>query len=523
MKKTYLKKDDLKNLIKSLSTAELRYFFQYLKSLNHQSTPYYLKLFDEIANPKSQFTQLPIMTSKKAYTNAKARLYEQLTLCLRSYHQENSSELKIQNLLCDIEILYDRGLPEQSLTLLKKARDEAATFENYGLLLQILTWERKLNIILDSPTRTNFEIAKEEKQIFDNFDKILDLENIYSKVIEIKRTNGYVKGAARAALEEIILENPVLNTAKEISSKRGTYYYHFIHSLYYWLTLDHKKAYSYSKKLLAPELQHISPNEYLEGVLQHVTSCMGLGYFSETLEGLALADTFISQKRFTHSLFFLLRVFYFRICYKLIVYSYMGSLAGLRKTIEEANIQIEHYKQQLSIEMKLVIYGNLRNAYIASGDFDKAEELLNILLYKESKYVRKDVYNDLFLSRVFACFAVKDYALISSMAAAAHRQYKQVTSEEKQFDIGLKITSFLMKDHQYQDPSIKESVILNIKSILEKHITSLKGMNKFHEIYSFYLIWTISLLQEQPFHATAAAWYRQHLASLNKDAIMETE
>ncbi len=506
----YLKQDDLKNLIDSLSIAEYRYFNQYIKSLSHQKTPYYLELFARLRPSESQLTPLPEMGSAKAFTNAKSRLYKQIMQCLRNYHQENSVELTIQNLFCEVEILYDRGLPEQSLVLLKKVHNLALLHENYGLMLQALVWERKLNIILDVPTRANNEIAKEEKKILENLNQIIELENIYSKVIELKKRNGYVKGAAREALDQITLNNPFLDKDNKPTSKRGEYYYHFIHSLYSWLTLDHKQAYSYSKELLNPELQQVAPNEYLEGILQHVTSCMGLGYFDETLSGLLLADAFVLQKRFNHATSYLIRVFYFRSCYKLIMYTYMGEIDNLLATIKYTESQIQLYDKQLSIEMKLVIYGNLRNAYIASGNMDKAEQLLEILLYKESKFVRSDVYNDLFLSRIFSYVANHTYILVPTMALAAYRQYKQTKSDQIQLEAGLVITSILMKEYNYNDPSIRETVLQKIKHVLEKHIASLKGLNNFQEIYTFYLIWTDSMLQKRPFHVSAAAWYARN-------------
>ncbi len=510
MEKKYLKKDDLKSLIESLSQAEKRHFYQHLKSQNHLATPYYLELFKALShNTESKLIQLPEMSSKKALSNAKIRLYQQLMQSLRSYHQDSSTELYIQNLICEVEILYGRGLPDQSLVLLKKAQKAATAHENFGLLLQLLNWERKLNIILNTPTRSNQDIISEEIQIFEHFNIINKVENIYSKVIEIKKKNGYVSGAAKMNLEQIVNQDPLLTSADKITSKRGIYYYNFIKALYCWLTLDIKQAYLYSKRLLDPELQYISPNEYLEGILQHTTSCMGLGYFEETLEGLLLADAFIAQKKFQHSTFFLIRVFYFRICYKLIVYTYQGDITKLQKTINEANLQISKFSSQLSIEMKLVIYGNLRNACIAAGDFEQAERLLYMLLFKESKHVRKDVYNDLFLSRIFSTISTKDYELVASMAAAAYRQYKQIDSNNK-YDIGLKIASILMKEMNLHKDEIKNKVMSNVKSILHEALMSYVGLNKFHEMYTFYSIWTESILEDQPFYNIAAKWYKTY-------------
>lgn len=515
MEKKYLNKDDVKGLIESLSQAEKRHFYQYLKSQHHQESPYYIELFKALSGTKSQLDQLPKMTSKKALSNAKIRLYQQLMQSLRIYHENSSSELSIQNMICDIEILYNRGLPEQGIIPLRKAQKAAAEQENFGLLLQLLTWERKINILSDSPTRNKLDITTEERKLFERFDEVNTLESIFSKVIDIKKKYGYVKGAARKSLDQIVLKNNKLYAVHKIQSKRGIYYFNFIHSLYYWLTLDHKQAYQYSKQLLAPELQFISPNEYLEGILQHVTSCMGLGYFEETLEGLLLADAFIAQKRFQHSTLFLLRVFYFRTCYRLIVYLYKGALQALQETIEDAQAQIQQFSAQLSIEMKLVIYGNLRNACIAAGDHEQAAKLLDMLLYKESKYVRKDVYNDLFLSRIFSHLANKDYAVVPAMAAAACRQYKQVEHKHNKYDVGLQIASMLMKNIDYDNAATRKKVITSIKSILHEAIITQAGLNKFHEMYTFYYIWTESILQNQPFHVAAAAWYAQYLEHRN--------
>lgn len=514
MEKKYLKKDDLKILIESLSLAEKRHFYQYIKSQNHQDSPYYLELFTALSGHESQLTQLPEMASKKAFSNAKIRLYQHLMQSLRIYHQNSSAELTIQHMICDIEILYDRGLPDQSLILLRKAQKAAAEQENFGLLLQLLTWERKINIISDSPTRNKLDIATEERKIFANFEEVNTLESIFSKVIDLKKRYGYVKGAALKSLDQLVLKNPKLLAAPEIQSRRGTYYFNFIHSLYHWLTLDHKQAYQYSKKLLAPELQLISPNEYLEGILQHVTSCMGLGYFEETLEGLMLADAFIAQKRFQHSTVLPLRVFYFRICYRLIVYMYKGALKELQDTIEDAHRQILQFNAQLSIEMKLVIYGNLRNACIATGDHEQAEKLLDMLLYKESKYVRKDVYNDLFLSRIFSHLASEDYALVPSMAAAACRQYKQIENKRNKYDTGLQMATLLMKNADYSNSVVRKKILTDIKAILHEAIIDHAGLNKFHEMYTFYYIWTDSILEDQPFHITAANWYAHYLKHL---------
>lgn len=510
----YKKKDDLKILIDSLSVAEKRYFGQYLKALNHQKTPFYLTLFSALSSSESLPPGKTEKVSEKMYTNAKARLYKHLVRCLRIYHDEKSIDTVIQNLLCEIEVLYDRGLPEQSLLLLKKAHTYALLHEAYGLMPQILIWERKLNIILNTPTRTNKEIAQEEKAILKNLNQVIELENIYSKVMEIKKKHGYVKGAVKKQLDKIVLENPNLNKWYRHHSTKGKYYYYFIHAMYHFIVSDQETAYQYSKELLTLETKQIAPHEYLEGVLQHTTSCMSLSYFEETHECLELADAFIQKKNFDHRTSFMVKLFYFQTCYTLITYLYMGRLKELEQTIKQAEEKIIIYDKILSIEMKLVIYGNLRNAYIAAGIHDQAERLLNILLYKESKWVRSDVYNDLFLSRLFSYLAAGTYVLVPAMALAAYRQYRQTASNEEQIETGLKLSSVLMKDYNYEDQATRTSVLLALKNILLQSAGNSKRGKKFHEMYTFYLIWINSMLHNQPFHIAAQEWYKYHLETI---------
>ncbi|MNT08441.1 hypothetical protein D3C72_1431840 [compost metagenome] len=100
------------------------------------------------------------------------------------------------------------------------------------------------------------------------------------------------------------------------------------------------------------------------------------------------------------------------------------------------------------------------------------------------------------------------------MAAAACRQYKQVENEHNKYDVGLEIASMLMKNVDYSKTATRQKVIGEIKSILHEAIIAHAGLNKFHEMYTFYYIWTESILQDQHFHITAAAWYTQYIKHL---------
>src|SRR5690606_27772313 len=130
--------------------------------------------------------------SPQSLTIAKRRLYANILKSLRTSHDDMSVDVTIQNLLSEVEILYNHSLSEQSLPVLLKAYDLANKHEKFGLLLQVLDWERKLNIVLDNSNRTIAEIAGEEQRVLNKLVQIRQLENIYSHAKNLKKLHGYV-------------------------------------------------------------------------------------------------------------------------------------------------------------------------------------------------------------------------------------------------------------------------------------------------------------------------------------------
>src|SRR5690606_18380195 len=142
--------------------------------------PLFLQLYNMHENGKSDLHEIFGSGPPQSLTVAKRRLYANILKCLRSLHDDMSVDVIIQNHLSEVEILYNHSLSEQSLPVLLKAYDLANKHEKFGLLLQVLDWERKLNIVLDSSDRTIAEIAGEEQFVLNKLIQIRQLENIYS-------------------------------------------------------------------------------------------------------------------------------------------------------------------------------------------------------------------------------------------------------------------------------------------------------------------------------------------------------
>lgn len=510
----YRKKDDLKDLIKSLSMSEKRYFTRFLTAISpdRKKSPLYFTLFYQIE--KSTYSDAYRQEPKRARTHAAKRLYDNILKGLLLYHHERSADIIIQNLIIQIEILYYLSLPNQCIPLLKRAYKMAHLHENFGLLLHVLQWERRISIIMEHPPRSIEHIAEEEQEVLAKLSQITNLESICSKTIEFRKQLGYID--SHEALESITIKSPMMPTLDECKTQKAIFYYDHIHTLYYTTIYEPARAYEHSKRLTSSPIQSILPNDYIDGLLSHVISCLSLGYFDEALNILQKLDVYMHDQKIDQSDSFKVLIFYYKICAHLIIYNYIGNKERLSETIRVAEEHLTIYDKKFSAKMKQVILGNLCNAYVGIGDIDSAINIMEWLFRKESKLVRKEIYNDLYLFRLFSSLQEKMYVLLPSMALSAFRYFKNQKNSEVHFKVELEITSLLLKEHDYENVKKMHAVLLGIRNLLAKHIAQLKGVRHFQEHYSFYIIWAESMLYGRPFYKQAKIWYKQHKSLGNK-------
>lgn len=293
-----------------------------------------------------------------------------------------------------------------------------------------------------------------------------------------------------------------------IQSQKAGFYYHFIHALYYWMTFDHQQAIIHSQQLLQTSSESLPPGDYINGLLEHITSCVCTGKFQDALKGMEMGNAFIEEANLTQSHAFTGRMFAYRATYEMIIYNYMGNRSKLTETIRYVEQQLQHYDKLLTFESRQVIVTNLMNAYMGMGDMKKADEIWDSLFNKQSKTIRQDIYGDLFLFRLFSLLENKTFVLVSSAAQSAIRYYRKPENENPNFKLELAVANVLSRKADFENGAIKREMLIEIKSILQKFIKGLKGCDDFQEHYTRYTIWCDSLINSESYHLTASRWYK---------------
>ncbi|PSK90813.1 hypothetical protein [Taibaiella chishuiensis] len=502
------KKNALTDLIGSLSMAEKRHFSLFSAAFGKkENKSLYVKLFELLDGNVSESSDLETEFTPMALAKTKQRLYNNLLKGLRIFYEGMSVEIDIQNMLTEIEILYKRALPAQANEILSKSLALANDHEKFGLVLQLLKWEKRINIVIDTPSRSQPEIADDEKNTLGKLVQISTLESIYGRIMEFKKLYGYAKGDLKTQLEKETVGSKEMPLLEECRSNEARFYHNFINSIYHWMIYEHKQAYMFSGTLINPGSSTILPSIHISALLQHITSSVCIGEFKTALQGIELSEAYIDQYHLNQSPTYNTLMFAYHATYQLIIYNYMGRKSKLKDAIKTTEAKLKLYENSLSLELKQILMGNLMNAYVGIGDIKSADVIWDSIFNKQTKTLRRDIYADLYLFRLFSLLYNKTYVLLPSAALSASRYYKKFDDAKTVYQVELPLSMLLTKNIDYDNPAALAKVLKEIRGVIQKFISGLKGANNFQEHYSRYLIWIDSMLANEPYSKVAAAWY----------------
>lgn len=503
------RKEDVQALVQSLNKEEKRHFtLLFGHKGGTDAPPLFYQLYSIYEKDDITFSKENIAPSIRAFAGTKQRLYENLLRTLRDLNSDSSTNILVQNKLTNVELLYNHSLPEQSVLELNKAYYEARKFEKFGLMLQLLDWEKRLNIVLSEPTRPLSEIKKEEREILKKFAQQMDLESIFNHIVEVKRKLGFAWGNDKKKLERATVKNPGMPKESECLSNNAKFYHHYIYAIYHFMTFNHKEAYKHSQQLLEFDLLNIQPDDYVTGVFQHITSSVCLAKFTDTLNGITLAEALMEQYRLNQSVPFANRMFGYHANYKMIVLSYMGRYNELDIFVKQVEQRIKDSGKTISLDILQIILANLMVSYVALDMPDMVAFTRKRLLdMKKKTELRLDIHTSTYFFQLFFLMHTGVYDLIKSAARSALHFFRKHPDSGNVLSVEIPIALLLSKEHNYEDPKVRAAIMHKCRKIVTDFISKLKGSINFQEHYSRYLIWFDSIEEGVAFHMAARKWY----------------
>jgi len=457
--------DDLFELIKSLTKSEKRYFkIITTKKDSASQKNNYLKLFDEIEKQKiydekkivAKFSDSSFV---KHLPSEKNYLYTLILKSLNLYHFTSSKGASMDELLHFTEILYSKGLYNQSRKVAGKARDVAL---KEGLYYQMVGLS-KLRLALAVQLAVSSEQLKaEEEDIFFNLKSAVSNIANESKYMELKgqflflirREGELVRKPSEMQKFDLIINNPLMNDEKKALTYESKNIFYFIRSVYHHVIGDFQKAYFFNKKALEFIESHpekiTQQSDYTAKINNICETCLRIKKYDEfrmyldKLQDTPAASTLDKSRKFYRYYELLLRMY--------VQTGEFNKGISLAPEIQEG---MKLYEKHIHKSRVISLHYHFAYAYFGSGDHKNALVWINKILNDKTTDLRKDLlcfarilnffihfelHNNLLFEHIlkstrhFLYTKEKIYKL-ESIVLDLLRKLPKLTNESKTFDL----------------------------------------------------------------------------------------
>lgn len=219
---------ELYNLIKSLNKTEKRYFKLYVNNSSNKTTSNYLNLFTAI-DKQDEYDEKYLRNNfkKKGYKGqfhvTKNYLYNLILDSLNSYHKLNSARAQTFNLIQSAEILYQKGLYNQSLKLVEKSKKNAIKYQLFETIPSIHRVEYEIHM-----KQLNFDETINSLKEESNYRKLYEYELKYkfllAEVYEILTKKGLARNDVDIKRLDEIVNDSIFKDKKSEELFMASYY-----------------------------------------------------------------------------------------------------------------------------------------------------------------------------------------------------------------------------------------------------------------------------------------------------------
>jgi hypothetical protein len=282
-------KDYLFALIKSLSQAEKRSFKLYVKRFEANENAKFIRLFDILDKMERYDEQLILKKApitKKQLANMKAHLYKQILVGLRLIYADQNVELQLNEQIDFARILYNKGLYQQSLKLLDKAKHIAERYFLDTIVLRIVELEKVIESqhITRSMRDRAETLALEANQLTKNVSLKNALSNLSLQLYGLYLKVGYVRDENDINMVEAFYRNNLPDHDPEKLSFYERLYLYQAQVWFHHILQDFPHCYRSAQKwvnlyLEYPHMRKVATGNYLKAYHYLLDTLFYLGQF----------------------------------------------------------------------------------------------------------------------------------------------------------------------------------------------------------------------------------------------------
>ncbi len=415
-------KDNLFQLIKSLTASEKRNFSLYANRLDVNTDSKFLSLFaliDKMENYDENVIIKNNITTKKQLSNLKAQLYRQILVSLRMNPLNQDNRYIIREQFDFATILHKKGLFKQSLKVLDKVKRFAIEHEEKDIVYEIIDLEKTIEsqyITKDNEGRIDALISQSE-DIFNTNHTASILSNLNLKMYSLVIKIGYVKNVHEKNEIEVFFKSKLPKYKFEDLGVREKLLLYNAHLMYNFLVQDYISCYRYSSKCINlfyenEQVIYTNPVWFLKlssYVLESLFIIKHKTYFNSAL---ARLEETVSNPNFpkndnANSIFFFC-LYNSRFNSVFLDYDLKKGL----NLINEFLIVLKKHKDFLDEHRIMVFYYKIASIYFLNENYKKCIEFVNKIIENKNLIMREDL---LCFSRILSLMAHYEAGMDSNL------------------------------------------------------------------------------------------------------------
>lgn len=404
-------------LINSLTKSEKRYFK--INSSLIKTNKTLLRMFDLLEKNKNQGVNKIIKTlnipKKTNLAVIESRLQTLILKHLRGFHSNSSQGVELNNLLIEIEILYNKRLFKNCAKLILKAKKIATKYGHHLALLTILKWESYIEkeqgkYLLKSQNKLK-EILKKESDLLTDYSKLIQFKHHTFNLLLLSKNKIVAELDKEIKDYDQLINNKFFDITPSSSFDEKIILLNF-KGMYYMSKANFKECLKQFVRLI-DEIENsdrkniLVSNEYFLGLnnlllLQVMNN--NFENYNETLN--KIYRQFESIPAYKSLLFNVTQ------CYELGIYCEIGEVEKGLKIIPTVEKNLKKYDSETNEINKLLFYLNIAIIYFFNKNYSKSIYWLNIFL-NDYSIKKNDVSSNIYyyghIINILVHFEAKNY------------------------------------------------------------------------------------------------------------------
>lgn len=423
--------DILFQLVQSLEKAEKRHFKLYIKRSSSRDNLKIVRLFDALDKLKEYDEKLLLKKltgiQKPQLANLKTHLYKQILASLRLLKSADSIDLQLNEQFDYGHILYKKGLFQQSLRILERAKELAKSHQKYNFLTQVLALEKRIeNLHITRSMHDRAEqLSAETIEITSRINIVERLSNLALQLYSWYIRYGHARNEEDETGVKQFLKDSLPQGAED---QQGFYERLYLYQSYCWYAFirqDFLQYYRYTQKWVnlfheQPLMVRVETGHYIKGIHNLLNAHFDLRNYRQFAITLKQFEALSRTQRVQEHDSFRIQAFIYISQARINQHFMLGTFRQGLSLVPGIEEKMAEYSLFLDRHRVLVLNYKIATLYFGSGDYATCIDYLQKIIHDQVD-LRYDLQCYSRLLHLLAHYEMGNFDIMESLTKSVYR------------------------------------------------------------------------------------------------------